>query len=284
MEGSFADRVKNVRLTQTEKEIADYFLEHEQELYFSTSKALAQALGVSDTSVIRLCRSLGYKGFRDMQESIRADLSDTMRRSRYVTPQNQVSEKLCKSSERGSRQVLESALAGLENTYSRNRQEQFAEAAELILSSRHIYVAGFRGSAGVAAHMGVLLAQMVRHVKYSIRADSECVEAMLDYGPEDCVILFGAARYSKMSKTLAKMARERGCRSIVVTDRLTADIAAGAELVFLADYSSPSVFNSYIGALYIVETIGYEVGCRIGVETRRRLSQLNNCLSELQLY
>ena len=59
MSGKLEQRIQSAHLTRTEKVIADYFLEHSGSLYFLTAKDIALALGVSDTSVIRLCRTLG---------------------------------------------------------------------------------------------------------------------------------------------------------------------------------------------------------------------------------
>ena len=71
MNTSLQQRIQSADLTRTEKRIADYFLDHSESLYFMTARDIAQELGVSDTSIIRLCRALGYRGFRELQESQR---------------------------------------------------------------------------------------------------------------------------------------------------------------------------------------------------------------------
>ena len=56
MDTSLQQRIQSADLTRTEKRIADYFLDHSESLYFMTARDIAQELGVSDTSIIRLCR------------------------------------------------------------------------------------------------------------------------------------------------------------------------------------------------------------------------------------
>lgn len=284
MKTELEDRIKNTRLTKTEKRIADYLLEHSGSLYFTTARDLAAELNVSDTSVIRLCRSLGYKGYKDLQESLREELSSRLEQEKYVVPMDQVGEKHSRYRQLSSYQCLEMAVANLQTTYKRNEPEKFSRAAELILASEHVFIAGFRGSATTAMHLGLLLSQYIEGVRYFSRADSNCVEAMLDCGAEDCVILAGVERYSKMTKVLAEMAREAGCRLIVLTDKITAGIAADADIVFLSEYASPTAMNSFLGAMYVVETIAFEVSRKLGVRPRVRLQRLNRYLSELQLY
>ena len=141
---------------------------------------------------------------------------------------------------------------------------------------------------------------------YFCDADTRCVEKLLDYGPHDCVILLGAERYSRMTCVLAEMAHDTGCRLIVITDKLTAPFAGDADIVLLADLSSPSPTNSYIGVnfLYltnspfwftydilarsyscmVIEAIAFEFSRTLGVYPQQRLSRLDAYLSELQLY
>ena len=110
------------------------------------------------------------------------------------------------------------------------------------------------------------------------------MEKLLDYGPHDCVILLGAERYSRMTCVLAEMAHDAGCRLIVITDKLTAPFAGDADIVLLADLSSPTPMHSYIGVTFLVETIGFEFSRTLGVYPQQRLSRLDAYLSELQLY
>lgn len=113
---------------------------------------------------------------------------------------------------------------------------------------------------------------------------TRCVEKLLDYGPHDCVILLGAERYSRMTCVLAEMAHDAGCRLIVITDKLTAPFAGDADIVLLADLSSPSPTNSYIGVNFLIEAIAFEFSRTLGVYPQQRLSRLDAYLSELQLY
>ena len=110
------------------------------------------------------------------------------------------------------------------------------------------------------------------------------LEKLLDYGPHDCVILLGAERYSRMTCVLAEMAHNAGCRLIVITDKLTAPFAGDADIVLLADLSSPTPTNSYIGVNFLIEVIAFEFSRTLGVYPQQRLSRLDAYLSELQLY
>ena len=127
MSGKLEQRIQSAHLTRTEKVIADYFLEHSGSLYFLTAKDIALALSVSDTSVIRLCRTLGYRGFRELQESLRSELSQVIEREKYVIPQHQVPDKLQKYQDLSSFQCLQFAVDCLQETYRKNDPEKYGQ-------------------------------------------------------------------------------------------------------------------------------------------------------------
>ena len=56
--------------------IANYILENSSDACFMTSTEIAMKLGVSESSVIRFSRSLGFSGFMDFQKALRKDYQD----------------------------------------------------------------------------------------------------------------------------------------------------------------------------------------------------------------
>lgn len=61
-------------LTKKEQEVADYILEHQEETVYSSVTDLAEKTKVGDTTVIRFCRKLGYKGFQDFKLAVAQNL------------------------------------------------------------------------------------------------------------------------------------------------------------------------------------------------------------------
>lgn len=68
--------INNTSLTKTQKMIAKYVLDNSADACFMTSTEIAMKLGVSESSVIRFSRSLGYDGFMDFQKNLRKDYQD----------------------------------------------------------------------------------------------------------------------------------------------------------------------------------------------------------------
>ena len=58
----------SAHLTKTQKIIAEYVLDNASEACFMTSTEIALKLGVSESSVIRFSRTIGFDGFMDFRK------------------------------------------------------------------------------------------------------------------------------------------------------------------------------------------------------------------------
>ena len=63
----------SAHLTKTQRIIAEYVLDNASEACFMTSTEIALKLGVSESSVIRFSRTIGFDGFMDFQKALRKD-------------------------------------------------------------------------------------------------------------------------------------------------------------------------------------------------------------------
>ncbi len=63
-------RSQRDRMSAIERRIADFILENAQLLRDYSSQQLANALGISQSSVVKFCQKLGFKGYPDLKLSI----------------------------------------------------------------------------------------------------------------------------------------------------------------------------------------------------------------------
>ena len=140
--------------------------------------------------------ALGYRGYTDLQEEQRNSLQTYVESSRYTIPSDQVASKYEKYKSSGSSALLDMAI---QKYYNRNAQNVGAgRAAEIIYTCDHVFVAGFRGMAGPAMSLGVLLHQYIPHVDTMCMADTSCVEKMLDSGGDYVVLLSSGALFQNV--------------------------------------------------------------------------------------
>lgn len=140
--------IHNANLTKTQQKIAKYILDNSADACFMTSTEIALKLGVSESSIIRFSRSLGFNGFMDFQKSLRKDYQDKVLSisSAVTIPAQRVAKraKLGTNSDYINRH-LKNAVQNLDSIFAYNIPATFEKAANLIVKSKRKYVAYFPG-------------------------------------------------------------------------------------------------------------------------------------------
>lgn len=79
MENILVDRIKTVHLTKKQQLIADYFIKNQDRLASLSSIEVANEIGVSDASVIRFSRLIGFEGYADLKAKLYNKLVENSR-------------------------------------------------------------------------------------------------------------------------------------------------------------------------------------------------------------
>lgn len=127
----------------------------------------------------------------------------------------------------------------------------------------------------------VLLLPQVTLVSH---ADSAAIEQLADIGSDDCILIYSFPRYSKIHGTLMQIAKKRGAKIILVTDRQTSSLAAKADVVLVAKVEGMGFVNSYIAPMCISEIILLSVSSRCGDAGVDRVRYLDDLMEQENLY
>src|SRR5713101_430493 len=128
-------------LTQSQKRIAEYVVEHSQAVAFSTVDQMAAQLDVNPSTIVRFTYRLGLNGFPDLQERMRELVRGQLSRTGDPINESQVAAHLDGTSFGASLshdwQNLHRAIAGI-------NPDAFDRAVNMLVRARRVYVvAGF---------------------------------------------------------------------------------------------------------------------------------------------
>lgn len=274
------------RLTKTQKVIAEYILDNASEACFMTSTEIALKLGVSESSVIRFSRTIGFAGFMDFQKALRKDYQDkvlSISSSITVPSQRIAKQAKLESSADYINRHFKNATHNLEEIFIQNSIQTFEQAADTIISSKHKYIAATRGNICLADYFILYLKQMVPHVTMTTTTTMSPIDHMCNISQTDCLILFSFPRYSLQDKVTAEMAHNAGASIIVITDKPSSELAQYATVLLTVPVDSNTFFNSMIAPQFVsealLETISHKAK---GIE--KRLDTIDKYLSKLGNY
>lgn len=280
------ETINNAKLTKTQKMIAKYVLDNSADACFMTSTEIAETLGVSESSVIRFSRSLGFNGFMDFQKALRKDYQDKVLSisSTITVPSQRIAQqnKLENNTDYINRH-FKIAAKNLETVFRNNSVASFEEAADIIISSKRKYIAASRGDTCLSDYFLLYLKQMVPHVVMTNTPSISPIDHMCNIAKEDCLIIFSFPRYSTVDEITAQMAHDAGAKIIVITDKPSSLLAPYATALFTVSVDSNAFFNSFVGPQFIAEALLDTISHKVkGIE--KRLKRIDKYLGKLGNY
>lgn len=147
-------------LSQTERPVADYLLDHADEAVSLSIHALSERTFASPSTIVRMCRRLGFEGYKDMRSALAYELA--------VRNQNREMERREISRANSLEDIVDiithKNVSSLEDTRMLMDVETLRQCVDLVRNSRSILLFGIGAS---------LVAAQDAHLKF-LRLNKPC--------------------------------------------------------------------------------------------------------------
>lgn len=217
MSGSVRERLSACLGTasKADRVLANFMISQLTSLPFETAASLAAKVEVSEPTVGRFCRSIGYKSFRDLKDHLKQDIGDKP----WL-----ISDRLRDLSERaraGEDQLaagLELEIAALVAVYELARTPEWAPVVKRLATTPTVFATGFQTERGMAQ----IFVNQLQYLRDGVRlldlAGGNFAELLASDPSHSCLVIFEARRYSRMAGDLAAEAKRAGIPVTLVTD------------------------------------------------------------------
>jgi len=200
--------------TNAERALANYMLGNLSGLPFETSATLAAKVGVSEPTVGRFCRSLGYAHFKDLK----ADLRDNIGAQPWLA-----GDRLKEFRDRSLKgdmlaRSLDLEIAALLRIYEIANTKEWERAVKRLASVPQLFVAGFQTERGLAQYFANQMQYLRPGVNLADVAGGNFSEILLSPPKSTTLVLFEARRYSRLALQLAREARQAKIPITLITD------------------------------------------------------------------
>lgn len=213
-------------LTKTEQKVADYIMVNHAEAVYSSVTDLAEVVGVGETTVLRFCRKLGYRGFQEFKLAIAQNLMEVDEQV-YGKIEEQDSVDIV------AKKIATQNVSALNDTVALLRESTLQAAVDKINSAKKIYFFGV-GSSGITAldgkHRLMRLGYNTEHV-----SDSHIMSMTASLlGEEDLIIAISSSGSTKDVVDAIEIAKENNACIICITNQARSPITKYADLILLA--------------------------------------------------
>lgn len=267
--------ISKIELTKKEKRVAEFFLDEDKRVYLMTVSEIAEEIGISDTSVIRFIKSIGFKNFTEFknsgQKKIKTHLEKTndFIKNIDLIKENSI-EKL----------YIEKINEEVNKIFSQDSLSILRSIAEILMKKENKYVVGFKSTAGIANFFGVRLGFILENVFTFNIDDSVVINSVFNIKENDVLLVFDYPMYSKVAQVLAKIAKERNAVIILFSDSENSPLAAYSNILYKVKLNGLSVFNSLISSQILIEYILTYISQFIDDEDKERFSKIRKYLAE----
>lgn len=232
--------------TKSHRTVAGYILDNYDEAGLMTLKDLADAAGVSTTTVVRFSRDLGFDGYSDMQSALRADLKVKAGLPERLDVQSDISE------DELLRKCIQADISNIEQTFSINSTQTLHEALAALSLPSTLYIMGMRRSYTLANYAFSGFGQIRKDVHLINGSGMNYPEELLPAKQGDVCLIFMFPRYSHTTLKLMQYLKNTGVRILLVTSANHDAINRYADIILGCRTTSISAKSSYAGPIALI--------------------------------
>ena len=265
--------------TRSERKIADYVLEHQEETQYISITDLSAQCGVAVSTVSLFCRKLKLAGFNDFKlELARAALPA---RAALSEPGREITAGDSAASVMGK--VLSAVQDTLNNAYHMLSEREVTRAAGLLRRAGQVVCLGQGNHAAVA--LAAWAQFSTTSAKFKTIQDSHMQIVVLSTLSEgDAVLYFSYSGATHELLEAVEVIRARGAKLILVTRYSNSPASAYADAVLLCGPNEqPFQFGStsaLMAQLYVVEVLLSEFVRRDPEEAERNRQSVGKALTQ----
>lgn len=282
MELTVMDRILDTsgRRSKGHKAVAAFLETHTDKAVFMNAAQIAQAVGVSESTVVRFATAIGYDGFIDFHNALKGYVHAHMNELAQGEDGGAV---ICESSL--VREVLEADSYSIKETMRQLNKDSFQVAVEAILQARNVYIIGLRNSEPLARFLYFYL-QMIRenvHIVCSTNS-TEIFEQMIRIGKEDVAIGISFPGYSMRTIKALEFANDRRATVIGITDNEHSPLKLYSSCNLYALCARVGILDSMVAPLSLMNALILAISRQVPDAVCEHLRMLEQTWANYQVY
>ncbi len=238
-------------LTKSEKQIADYLRKNQEESAFLSVSELAQRLDLSEATLVRFARSLGFESYPAMREVLQENFR------RRVTHSARLRSRLDDLREAGDifERLVVAEMDYMTQSLESVNRDALHQAMELLRTRKRVFIFGLGPSVSLVELMKIRLERFGWQVVPLTTAGREFLEPLLSMTANDLLFVICFFDVSPGLRLVLEYAREAHCPTVMLTDTLGSIIGDQADVVLSARRGPVSGFHSLVVPMTIINAL-----------------------------
>ena len=246
-------------MTKKQKVIADFMLQNTDTLTFISLRELSQQTGVTEVTILNMCKMLGFNSFNEVKYEFRKLLGNGERQQFYEGNeyyQIDIPEYELSDEEMFFQELRQEELQLVVDTFREMDTKKMLEVAENIVDAQKVVICG----RGISYLLTDFLATGLAGGEIgSIKVNTELNENVFATLPlidkHTVVVAFSFPDYYFATDKFAGYAKELGAKVIVITDSENAAICSHADRLILVKSNTRLALNTLSSPMAVVNLL-----------------------------
>jgi DNA-binding MurR/RpiR family transcriptional regulator len=259
-------------LSGAESAIATWFEQNLHVLLFESAAEVAAGAGVSEMSVSRFVRRLGYENFRAFKADLKAhsrhrerpELDDRLRRWSLPSVDGEVLD-----------ETLRREIEAIVDVYDLARRPVWRDALDVVVGAKKVNVTGFQASKGLALDFASRLKWVRPGVRFVEGTSGTWSEIFDEVEGSSCVVLVDTAAYARTSFRISELCLRQGLPLVIVTDRFSGWARKYTPHVLSVSTHTGTYWDSSAGLAALLGLFVNAVTARLGPEAESRRERMS---------
>jgi DNA-binding MurR/RpiR family transcriptional regulator len=254
--------------SRSQKDVAQYIVDHLDEAAFQTAEELARRANTSSSTVVRFSQALGFEGFLELQAAAREEY----RRINAAGVNGSLGQEPLFSLDQNE---FETALAAdhvnVEETARKLSRSAVESAVDAIATADWVLIAGTDQMAFFASYLRHLLMLLDLRAELVASPSQESLSRLGRIEPGTFVLALSAGRAHPLVLRTMKLARHRKARTGAITDATLSEVAKLAQIKLYYSSNSPAYVRSHTALLSLIQALAYGVYSRDSDQYEERI-------------
>lgn len=259
--------------SRSQKDVAQYIVDHLDEAAFQTAEELARRASTSSSTVVRFSQALGFEGFPELQQAAREEY----RRQAGAGQGGSGGAAVAVAAPLFSldQTEYETALAtdhvNVEETARKLSRRDMEAAIEAISTAERVLIAGTDQMAFFASYLRHLLMLLDIRAEVVASPSQEALGRLARIDEMTLVIGLSAGRPHPLIARTMKLARHRRAPTLAITDATLSEVSRLARIRLYYSSNSPAYVRSHVALLSLLQGLAYGVYARDAQQYETRI-------------
>jgi DNA-binding MurR/RpiR family transcriptional regulator len=262
--------------SRSQKDVAQYIVDHLDEAAFQTAEELARRANTSSSTVVRFSQALGFEGFPELQQAARDEY-----RRRFAATTATATAATAGTAGTGAtgdplagphplfsldHTEFEAALAAdhvnVEDTAHKLSRREVERAIEAIAGAEKVLIGGTDQMAFFASYLRHLLMLLDLRAEIVAGPSQEALGRLSRIDETTLVVGLSAGRPHPLITRTMKLARHRKANTLAITDATLSEVARLARIRLYYSSNTPAFVRSHTALLSLIQALAYGVYAR----------------------